>query len=109
MFGSAGFGGRAKPGFFQPEHDGNEPKRNNRGRTVAQAKTEGWGKIIARLIQGGHSYSEIADYTLVQIKIFAKYAEELERERRGQMIIDLAVVKSGDSKSIKKSVNELMG
>lgn len=124
MFGVTRFDCGAKYGFFRPEQQGDEPGRGNDGRiehltkrqmsrppkrTNAQRETEGWGKITCRLIAAGHNYSEIADYTLAQIKIFAKYAQELERERRGSLIADLAIASQGDGKAIGKAVDRLLG
>ena len=108
MFGVTWFNCRVEYGFFFPEQQGDEPSRGNAKRTVAQRDTEGWGKIICRLIAAGHNYSEIADYTLAQIKIFAKYAQELERERRGSLIADLAIASQGDGKAISKAVDRLI-
>ncbi len=52
--------------------------------------------------------SEIADYTLAQIRVFSKYAMELERERRASLIADLAIASQGDSKAIGKAVDKLL-
>jgi hypothetical protein len=107
MFGLVGFNCRVEYGFFRPEQQGNESNGGSRT-TVAQSATEGWGKIIARLIQANHSFSEIKNYTLAQIKIFSKYAQELERERRAGLIADLAIASQGDGKTISKAVDRLM-
>jgi hypothetical protein len=109
VFGVTGFYRGFKYGFFRPEQQGNEPSRGNAKRTNAQRDTEGWGKIICRLIAAGHNYSEIADYTLSQVKIFAKYAQELERERRATLIADLAIASQGSSKGIGQAVDRLLG
>ena len=101
---------RVEYGFFRPERGSDEPKSDiqRRGRSRAQAQGEGWGKIISRLIAAGHSYSEIAEYTLGQIRIFSKYAAELERERRAMLIGDLAIASQGEGKAIAGKVKELL-
>jgi hypothetical protein len=43
------------------------------------------------------------------IKIFGKYAQELERERRATLIADLAIASQGDGKTISGAVDRLMG
>jgi hypothetical protein len=43
------------------------------------------------------------------IKIFGKYAQELERERRATLIADLAIASQGDGKTVAKSIDRLLG
>ena len=59
------------------------------------------------MIANGHSYSEISEYTLSQIRIFSKYSLILERERRAALIADMAYVSQGDGKAIVKKLKEL--
>ncbi|MEM7756563.1 MAG: hypothetical protein AAF298_00325 [Cyanobacteria bacterium P01_A01_bin.40] len=42
-----------------------------------------------------------------QIKVFSRYAQELEREQRGEMINDHAIASQGTSKNIQKVVQKL--
>ena len=107
MLGAVRLDCRVKHGFFRPEQQSDESNAGNK-RTVAQAKTEGWGKIIARLIKANHPPQAIADYTLAQIKIFSKYAEELDREGRANQMVELAIAFGGDKKAIAKKVQELL-
>jgi hypothetical protein len=108
MFGLAWLNRGVEYGFFRAEQQGNESSSSHAKRTIAQGETEGWGKIISRLIAGGHACSEIADYSLGQIKIFSKYATELERERRASLIADLAIASQGNSKGIGEAINNLL-
>ncbi|MDJ0903721.1 MAG: hypothetical protein QNJ55_33520 [Xenococcus sp. MO_188.B8] len=41
--------------------------------------------------------------------MFAKYAVELERERRALMVADMAIASQGNSKGIMQKVKELLG
>jgi hypothetical protein len=45
---------------------------------------------------------------LAQIKIFGKYAQELERERRATLIADLAIASQGTGKGIGEAINKLL-
>jgi hypothetical protein len=42
------------------------------------------------------------------IKIFGKYAQELEREKRATLIADLAIASQGTSKGIGQAVDRLL-
>jgi hypothetical protein len=42
------------------------------------------------------------------IKIFGKYAQELERERRATLIADLAIASQGSPKGIGQEINKLL-
>ncbi|MDJ0570276.1 MAG: hypothetical protein QNJ53_14710 [Pleurocapsa sp. MO_192.B19] len=45
---------------------------------------------------------------MAQIRIFSKYAAELERERRAMLIGDLAIASQADGKAIASKVKELL-
>ena len=68
-----------------------------------------WGKIISRLIQAGHAWSEIKDYTIPQLKLFAKYAQEIDQEKRAVMMADNAIASQGTGKAIASKIKELLG
>ena len=67
-----------------------------------------WGKIIARLIQSGHAWSEIENYTIPQLKLFAKYAQQIEQEKRAVLMADNAIASQGTSKAIASKIKELL-
>jgi hypothetical protein len=43
------------------------------------------------------------------IKIFSKYAQELEREKRATLIADSAIAAQGTGKGIGEAVDRLLG
>ncbi|MGK7896509.1 MAG: hypothetical protein AB4372_23540, partial [Xenococcus sp. (in: cyanobacteria)] len=68
---------------------------------------EDWGIRISRLIAAGHQWQDIQDYSLGQIKIFLKAANQLEGQRRAAMISDLRLAAWGEGKQIQRVLDSL--
>lgn len=63
--------------------------------------------IVSRLIRAGHSWSEIQNYTAAQIRLFLDCAVKLDKEERGNGIVDVAIASQGSQKNINEACKKL--
>ncbi|MGM9571734.1 MAG: hypothetical protein ACI3ZR_05875 [bacterium] len=61
--------------------------------------------MVARLIQFGHNWSEIKNYTLEQINLFYQETFAVEGFERANRIEDMAIGSNGTKESIIKVTN----
>lgn len=96
------------------DHEDDETENPNlpkmTGPNVVRAKARrpdlDWGEAMARLISGGHSWSEIQEYTLPMIKVFLHGLMKVERDRHSQDVI-ASTFAMADGKATKKYLQDL--
>lgn len=80
------------------------------GPNIVRAKAKrpdmDWGEVIARLVAGGHSWSDLQNYTLKQIQLFAAGLAKIDRDNHISNVVS-STFAMADPKSTKKYISDL--
>lgn len=95
--------------FEEPDEEpSNLPRMEGPNVVRARARKQelDWGEAVARLVSGGHSWTEIQEMTLPQIHLLLKGMAKVERDRHASDVV-AAAFSMADGNATKKYLQEL--